>query len=177
MYDSNRVVLVDRKNNVIGTAGKLEAHLKNQLHRAFSVLIFNENGEMLIQKRAMDKYHSEGLWANACCSHQGLDEDCFVAAKRRVQEELGMNCSEFEHFATVWYQAKLDKNLFENELVTVVLCRVENDESIQPNPEEVSDFKWFSKDDLLKDISDKPEKYTYWFKFYIRLFGRDLNFR
>jgi isopentenyl-diphosphate delta-isomerase len=106
------VILVDKNDHPVGTQEKLAAHLIPQRHRAFSVLIFNEQGETLIQRRAVEKYHSPGLWANSCCGHPRPSEDTEVAAKRRLQEELGFSC-DLTFIRTVCYTLKLEKELWE----------------------------------------------------------------
>jgi isopentenyl-diphosphate delta-isomerase len=152
---------VDEFDTEIGQMEKLEAHQKGVLHRAFSVLIFNSKNELLLQQRAFGKYHSEGLWTNACCSHQAANETTFEAAARRLHEEMGMRCSFKEGFK-FRYKTELENNLIENELDHVILGF--SDENPILNPSEAQDFKWISMDDLLKDMHLHPEKYTVWFK-------------
>ena len=110
-----QVSLVDHHDNEIGQMEKLEAHQKGLLHRAFSVLIFNDKSELLLQKRAFGKYHSEGLWTNTCCSHPNPGESNLSAAHRRLQEEMGFDCEMKELFYFI-YKAELDNNLIEHEL-------------------------------------------------------------
>jgi len=155
------VILVDQFDNERGTMEKLEAHLKNELHRAFSVFIFNSKGEMLIHQRALEKYHSPGLWTNACCSHPAPGENLENAIKRRLREELNMSVS-VEHLFKFHYQANFDNGLSEHEMDHVFIGF--SDEAPIPNPEEVEDFNYVSADYLEKDIKKNPNDYTEWFK-------------
>lgn len=155
------VILVDEEDNQIGLCEKLEAHEKALLHRAFSIFIFNTQNELLLQKRADDKYHSGGLWTNTCCSHPLPNEDTRVAAHRRLQEEMGFD-TELSKIFTTTYKAKLDKGLTEHEFLHVFLGRY--DQEPTPNPEEVGDYKWITLKDLKSDVEKNPQNYTYWFK-------------
>ena len=157
----NDVILVDEFDTEIGQMEKLEAHQKGVLHRAFSVLIFNSKKEMLLQQRAFGKYHSEGLWTNACCSHQAANETTFEAASRRLQEEMGMTCTFKEGFK-FRYKTELENNLIENELDHVILGF--SDENPNINPTEAQDYKWIAMEDLRIDMQLHPQKYTVWFK-------------
>lgn len=155
------VVLVDVTGREVGTAEKIEAHRAGQLHRAFSIFVFNTLGEMLLQKRAETKYHSGGLWTNTCCSHPRPGEDPQHAAKRRLYEEMGFQCELTEFFSFV-YHVELDNNLFEHELDHVFIgCY---DGMPTPNPEEVTDWKWVSISSLKRDVRENPQNYTHWFK-------------
>lgn len=155
------VILVDNQDNPTGVMNKLEAHEKGVLHRAFSVFILNDRGEMLIHQRALTKYHSAGLWTNACCSHPRPDESIPDAAKRRLREEMGMECvlKQLFHFT---YLAKFDNGLTEYEL-DHVLAGYSNVNPV-PQPDEVMDFRWVPMDELLFDLNESPEKYTVWFR-------------
>lgn len=155
------VVLVDQNDLEIGLMEKLEAHQKGLLHRAFSVLIFNEKGEMLIQKRAHSKYHSGGLWSNACCSHPRPEESLEMAAFRRLQEEINLSASCSPIFSFV-YKVELDNQLIEHELDHVLIGYSESAGSI--NPEEVQDLKFVSVEYLRMDMILHPNNYTEWFK-------------
>lgn len=157
----NDVILVDEFDTEIGHMEKLEAHQKGLLHRAFSVLIFNSKQEMLLQQRALGKYHSEGLWTNACCSHQAPKETTFEAAARRLQEEMGMICSFKEGFK-FRYRTELENNLIENELDHVIIGYC--DENPILNPTEAQNFKWVKMEELLEDMQLNPKIYTVWFK-------------
>ncbi len=155
------VVLVDENDQEIGLMEKLEAHQKGLLHRAFSVLIFNENGEMLLQKRALTKYHSPGLWTNACCSHPRKCETIKDAAKRRLQEELGFSCEVDEKFKFI-YKANLDNDLIEHELDYVLIGQYNYD--FTPNSLEVDSIRWVNMEQIITEISQNPSHFTEWFK-------------
>jgi isopentenyl-diphosphate Delta-isomerase len=155
------VILVDEQDNAVGTMGKLEVHQKALLHRAFSVFIFNSNNEMLIQQRAATKYHSPGLWTNACCSHPRPGEDTQAAANRRLLEELGFSTALQKAFAFT-YKAAFDNGLTEHEFDHVFTGHY--DGAIVPDPVEVRDFKFISIPMLEADVSLHPEEYTEWFK-------------
>lgn len=155
------VILVDEHDTMIGTAEKLEAHQKGLLHRAFSILLFNSNGELLLQKRATEKYHSGGLWTNTCCSHPLPDESLHDATRRKLKQEMGIDAvTEFAY--TFIYKTSLDKNLIEHELDHVFIGTF-NDKPII-NKEEVEDWKYIDLKTLREDIEAYPEKYTYWFR-------------
>jgi isopentenyl-diphosphate delta-isomerase len=154
------VILVDVHDNAIGTMEKLEAHKKGMLHRAFSILLVNEKGEMLLQQRALEKYHSPGLWTNACCSHPRPNETDLDAANRRLKEELGMIASLTEIFQFT-YRAAFDHGLIEHEIDHVFLGFTNENPII--NLTEVMSYKWITLTDLKIDIIAHPEKYTAWF--------------
>ncbi len=155
------VTLVDKEDNVVGKEEKLSAHKEPKLHRAISILIFNSKGEMLIHKRADEKYHAPGLWTNACCSHPRPSESYEQAALRRLPEEMGFNC-ELEKTFKFTYYAEFTNGLAEYEMDQVFFGNYNG--KIKPNPKEVSDYKWINVDELLKDIFYEPKKYTAWFK-------------
>lgn len=157
----NLVVLVDTSDNEIGYLDKLEAHQKGMLHRAFSVLIFNSAGELLLQKRAAGKYHSAGLWTNTCCSHPMPNERITDAAQRRLKEEMGLTC-EMKFLYKFRYRAPLDNELTEHEIdyvFTGISDRVPVIDS-----QEVADWKYMSLPTLRHDIALNPHHYTFWFK-------------
>lgn len=155
------VVLVNPQDEVLGLMEKMQAHENGLLHRAFSVFLFNEKGEMLLQKRAAEKYHSPNQWTNACCSHPRENESYLDAAKRRLKEELGIDSELTERFHFI-YKADVGQNLWEHELDYVFTGDYNGDFSL--NPEEVSDIKYMSIADLNNDIKQYPERYTEWFK-------------
>jgi isopentenyl-diphosphate delta-isomerase len=155
------VILVDKNDNAIGTMEKMEAHRKGELHRAFSVLVFNSKGEMLLQKRAKGKYHSGGLWTNACCSHPMPEEKTEDASRRRLKEEMGIDVQP-EFIYKFIYKANLDKNLIEHEY-DHVLTGIFNGEPLI-NKNEVEEWKFVTMTWLKKDILLHPENYTYWFR-------------
>ncbi len=164
------VILVDEHDNEIGLMEKQEAHVKALLHRAFSVMVFNDKGEMLLQQRALSKYHSGGLWTNTCCSHPRQGETTEQAAHRRLQEEMGFDC-ELKLHQTFIYKAPFDNGLTEHELDHVFIGTYNQDPQI--NPEEVNDFHWISLSELDQQLRNQPEKFTVWFKMimdnYVRL--------
>ncbi len=155
------VILVDEQDNEIGLMEKQEAHEKALLHRAFSVLIFNKLGQTLLQQRANTKYHSAGLWTNACCSHPRAGETTIKAAHRRLMEELGFDC-ELELKHSFIYNAPFDNGLTEHEFDHVFFG--DFNEAINFNTEEVSAVKWVTIPWLLADIKNNPENYTVWFR-------------
>ena len=140
---------------------KMEAHQKGVLHRAFSVFVFNDRNEMLLQKRATSKYHSGGLWSNTCCSHPRLGESEVSAGERRLQEELGFTVKLANVFSFI-YKAELDNHLIEHELDHVLVG--EYSAAPRMNPEEVEDWKYVSMEWLEADLANAPENYTIWFK-------------
>ena len=155
------VILVDLHDHEIGTKKKLKAHLDGDLHRALSVFLFNGKGQWLLQKRALGKYHSSGLWTNTCCSHPRPSESALDAAQRRLKEEMGIT-SELTPLFTFIYRAELDSNLIEHEFDHVFVGRFNGDPL--PNPEEVADWKWIDYDELKQDVAAHPHNYTAWFK-------------
>lgn len=140
---------------------KMEAHEKGLLHRAFSVFIFNSKKELLLQQRALSKYHSPGLWTNTCCSHPRPAEETDVAALRRLQEEMGMKAP-LKHMTGFIYKTSFDNGLTEHEYDHIYTGKSEDTPKI--NSEEVNAFKWMHLDDIKSDLKSHPEAYTYWFK-------------
>jgi isopentenyl-diphosphate delta-isomerase len=155
------VILVDELDQEIGQMEKQEAHEKALLHRAFSVMVFNSQGEMLLQQRAMNKYHSGGLWTNTCCSHPRPSEEVEMAAHRRLLEEMGFDCALQLH-QTFIYKAPFDNGLTEHELDHVFVG--EYNENPAFNPEEVNDYQWIKLADLYDQLKSDPEKFTVWFR-------------
>jgi isopentenyl-diphosphate Delta-isomerase len=155
------VILVDETDTPLGKMEKMEAHRKALLHRAFSVFIFNSKGEMLLQRRAQGKYHSPGLWTNACCSHPRPGEDTHSAALRRLTEELGITTTLTKLFDFT-YRSAYDNGLTEFEF-DHVFAGVYDGRDIQPDPAEVSDFCFRSPVDIQVDLQRSPAKYTTWF--------------
>lgn len=139
----------------------METHRKGKLHRAFSIFVFNNENEMLLQQRAIKKYHSGGLWTNTCCSHPRPDENISKAAHRRLREEMGFDTELNEAFSFTYF-ADLDKGLKEHEYDHVFIGNYDGD--INPNPDEVESFKWIDMDVLKRDIKENPKNYTEWFK-------------
>lgn len=159
--DRNSVVVVDRNDFALGTMEKLAAHQQGTLHRAFSVFIFNDKGELLLQQRARDKYHGAGLWTNTCCSHPQWGEDVCSSAKERLHFEMGMKCSLKMIFSFI-YNAQVENNLTEHEL-DYVFIGYSNQNPVY-NADEVQDYKWLNIDKILSDIKANPSHYSVWFK-------------
>ncbi len=162
------VVLVNSAGeNLLGPAGavltmdKMEAHRKGTLHRAISVFVFNEAGELLLQRRALTKYHSPGKWSNTCCTHPRLNETPSAAAGRRLKEEMGLVCDLSEVF-TFSYQTEVGDGLIENEFDHVFIARCP--QAPHPDPEEVCEWKWSTLETIQKDIQQNPDTYTVWFR-------------
>ena len=160
--ERKEVVLVDIFNKPIGKKGKLESHETPCLHRAFSVFLVNDKNEILIQKRAEDKYHSGGKWANACCSHpEDPNQDIKTSAELRLVEELGVSGVELREMFSFIYFAKFNDNLYEYEHDTVLIGKYNGEITLDPT--EASEYKWITKDELNKDMVENPEKYSVWF--------------
>lgn len=155
------VILVNPHDQKIGLMEKQLAHEKGLLHRAFSVFIFNKKGKLLLQQRALDKYHSPGLWTNTCCSHQRDGESNVEAGKRRLFEEMGF-VTELEEKTSFIYKAPFDNGLTEHEYDHVLVGYYEDNPQI--NKSEVADWKWMSLEEVKNDLQVNPEAYTEWFK-------------
>ncbi len=167
------VILVDEQDNPIGTAEKMEAHQHGgKLHRAFSVLVFNDKGETMLQRRAASKYHCPGLWTNTCCSHPRPDETSLVAATRRLQEEMGFICPLEEKFSFL-YRAEFSNGLTEHEFDHVFIGRYNDSPSI--NPMEADDWRWISMSDLEKEMADDPDRFTPWFTIIVQQYREKLG--
>ena len=158
------VILVDEQDHELGLMEKMQAHREGKLHRALSIFIFNSKKQLLLQKRANNKYHSAGLWTNTCCSHPRKNETTVAAAKRRLQEEMGMTCELKYRFAFI-YEVQLKNDLIEHELDYVYTGVIDTIPIL--NPEEVSDYRYASMEEIEKDIVQHPENYTAWFKLII----------
>lgn len=157
------VVLVDKDGRDSGFAPKLQAHVDGLRHRAISVLIANSRGEILLQRRHAGKYHSGGLWTNACCSHPRVKEDPLAAAHRRLEEEMGFDVS-LDPLFVVEYRAQVGA-LIEDEYVHVFGGRYEG--AVTPDPVEVDGYQWIAMDDLERDMAERPQNYTAWFVRYM----------
>lgn len=156
-----QVVLVNENDEKVGLMEKIEAHEKALLHRAFSVFILNDKDQIMLQQRALDKYHSPGLWTNTCCSHQRDGESNIEAGQRRLMEEMGFTTELKELFKFI-YIAPFDNGLTEHELDHVMIGHYNDDPRL--NPDEAASFKWMTADEIMTDISEHPERYTEWFK-------------
>ncbi len=155
------VILVDKNDDPVGLMEKMEAHEKAVLHRAFSVFIFNSEGELLLQQRAQHKYHSPGLWTNTVCSHPCEGEKTDAAAHRRIVEEMGFDCS-FEEVFSFIYRADVGQGLIEHEFDHVFIGSSDTEPLI--NPDEVASWKYVELQWLEKDVMINPINYTEWFK-------------
>lgn len=158
---SEQVILVDGNDVQLGTMEKLEAHRQGILHRAFSIFVFNDKNELLLQQRAFGKYHSPGLWTNSCCSHPRPGERLEIAARRRLMEEMGISCDLNNSFSFI-YKAEVGNNLIEHEYDHVFIGRYNGEPVINKN--EVNDWKYLSLDSVRDEINNFPEKFTIWFK-------------
>ncbi|UBM57781.1 isopentenyl-diphosphate Delta-isomerase [Marinilongibacter aquaticus] len=159
------ITLVNEKDEITGYAEKIEVHKKALLHRAFSVVIFNREGQMLIHQRAFSKYHSPGLWTNACCGHPNKGEEIDDAAFRRLGEEMGFRCP-LHHRFTFHYKAAFDNGLTENEIDHVFYGQF--DDHFVFNPDEVADFRWVNLSEIKQEVKEKPETFTVWFREILR---------
>lgn len=155
------ILTVDEQDRETGYMEKIDVHKKGVLHRAFSVMIFNSEGEVLLQKRAGMKYHSPGLWTNSCCSHQREGEALTEAVSRRLNEELGITCECREAFKFM-YRVEFDNGLIEHEIDHVFIGKY--DGNVSPNEDEVEEIRWVTQDKLNKEICEHPEGFTYWFQ-------------
>lgn len=155
------VILVNELDQPIGVMEKLEVHQKGLLHRAFSVFIFNDKGELLLQQRALNKYHSAGLWTNTCCSHPRPEEDTLVAAKRRLIEEMGIE-THLTHKTHFIYKTGFENGLTEHEFDHIYFGNYSQMPHINKN--EVETFVWMHPQKIIDEISTQPEKFTSWFK-------------
>jgi isopentenyl-diphosphate delta-isomerase len=166
------VILVDEKDREIGVEEKMRAHEKGLLHRAFSILILNSKCQMLLQKRASSKYHSGGLWTNACCSHPRPGEEIDEAVHRRLKEEMGFDC-ELKEIGSFIYRASFKNGLTEHEYDHVFLGFYDGD--VQINKEEADDYKWIELKELRDDIKKNPDAYTFWFKEIMKKMSRKIG--
>lgn len=167
-----QVILVNDKDEQIGLMPKMEAHEKALLHRAFSVFIFNDNNELMLQQRALDKYHSPGLWTNTCCSHQREGENNIQAGKRRLQEEMGF-VVDLQESTSFIYKAPFDNGLTEHEYDHILIGQYNKPPKI--NKKEVADWKWMSLEAVKDDMVLHPELYTEWFKIIFKKFYQHIN--
>jgi isopentenyl-diphosphate delta-isomerase len=168
---ADHVILVDADDRQVGTMGKLEAHQRGLRHRAISVIVRDAGNRLMLQRRAHGKYHSGGLWTNTCCSHPRPGEDTLDAAQRRLAEEMGFKCPLSFLFAT-HYRAQVSNDLIEDEVVHVFGGRF--DGTPNPDPSEVSEWRWVTPDEMVRDIEARPELYTVWFRTYCRNHWREM---
>ena len=157
-----QVVLISENDEVLGLMDKMQAHENGLLHRAFSVFLFNEKGEVLLQKRAAEKYHSPNQWTNAVCSHPRDGETYLEAAQRRLKEELGIEAMELSPKFHFIYKADVGGKLWEHELDHVFTGNYDGDFSL--NAEEVSEIRYITMEALDQEMESNPEHFTEWFK-------------
>lgn len=155
------VILVNENDLPIGRMHKLEAHEKGCLHRAFSVFIFNTQGECLLQKRAIHKYHSGGLWTNTCCSHPSPGQATLDAAHCRLQMEMGIDAP-LKYVRKFMYRSPFENGLTEHEIDHIYIGYTDDQPTI--NPEEVSEYKYMPLNEILEDMKRHPQNYTTWFR-------------
>lgn len=155
-----RVVLVDEQDRETGSYGKLAAHEEGLLHRAVSVMLFDARGRLLLQRRAVTKYHSPGLWSNSCCGHPREGESVLDCARRRLDVELGITNAPLAVVGQFLYRAELSNGLIEHELDHVVMGRWTVDPA--PNPAEVHSWRWAYPDEVRAEIAYAPRLYTAW---------------
>jgi isopentenyl-diphosphate delta-isomerase len=168
--DEEEVIVVDVDDVATGRMGKLAAHQTGVLHRAVSVLLFRGDGAVLLQQRAATKYHSPGLWSNTCCGHPRPGESTVDAARRRLREELGMDCA-LDHAATLTYRAEVAgaEGLVEHEIDHVFVGHTDAEPTA--NPDEVADWRWVPMDAFLADAAADPARYTPWSTLVVRAVG------
>lgn len=154
-----RVVLVDEADVALGSEEKLAAHRAGLLHRAFSVFVFDRAGRLLLQRRADGKYHSAGRWSNTCCGHPRPAEPLESAARRRLEEEMGLTCP-LRPLGTYRYRARLDGGLTENELDHLLVG--EHEGRPWPDPREASAWRWVAPGALRRELADDPLRFTAW---------------
>ncbi|WP_411768204.1 isopentenyl-diphosphate Delta-isomerase [Winogradskyella sp. A3E31] len=167
-----QVILVDENDNQIGLMAKMEAHEKALLHRAFSVFVFNSKNELMLQQRALHKYHTPGLWTNTCCSHQREGESNIEAGKRRLQEEMGF-VTELKETTSFIYKAPFENGLTEHEYDHILVGHFDDEPNI--NPDEVADWKWMTLETVKSDMAQNPDDYTAWFKIIFEKFYEHIN--
>jgi len=158
------IALVDKNDAVIGYEEKQLVHSKGLLHRAFSIMIVSSKGEFLLQRRAEEKYHSAGLWTNACCSHLPRGCEMEPYAHQRLMEEMGFDC-ELKYIETFRYSVDFEDGMLENEIDHIYLGVY--DGSPSPDLAEVSEWRWAGAEEVKEDVRVNPDLYTYWFRFIV----------
>jgi isopentenyl-diphosphate delta-isomerase len=172
LVSEEQLILVDEANRATGSAGKTTIHRGGLLHRAFSIFIVDQRGRIVLQRRNPKKYHSGGLWANSCCGHPRPGERTLSAARRRLEEELGVKTAlSFGFFAR--YRTELDNGMHENEFVYVYFGRLSSEP--RPDPAEIVDVALLSCDEIGRRIKQDPSAFTVWFKHYFRDHGADIK--
>jgi len=168
------IILVDEHDREIGSGEKMTVHREGLKHRAFSILIFNSRGEMMLQKRAASKYHGGGLWTNACCSHPRSGEEIITAAQRRLFEEMGFSC-DLEKIMELSYKFTMPNGLIENEYDHVLLGFFDGEPEL--NPAEAQAWTWIKIEDLKKDLETSAANYTPWFKLIVEKLSNNNLFK
>lgn len=158
---AEEVVLIDGDNRVIGRAEKLRAHLEGRLHRAFSVFVFDDRGALLLQRRALGKYHSGGRWSNTCCGHPRPDEGTQAAAERRLEEEMGFRCALRPAFE-FRYRARVGPLLHEHEHDTIFVGT--HTGTPAPDPGEVAEWRYAPLDQVRSELRQRPNRFTVWLR-------------
>lgn len=161
-------------DGVLTPVGKLDVHERGLKHPAISVMILSGD-KMLIQRRALGKYHTPGFWANACCTHPFWDEDPLVCAERRLNEELGVTGLRLQHKAQLEYRADVGKGLIEHEVVDLFVAWADEDLAVNPSPDEVMDWRWVKLGKLREEIAANPEIFTPWFRIYLSDYAETLK--
>jgi len=156
-----QLIIVNEKDEAIGVGQKLKIHQDGLLHRAFSIFIFNSHGELLLQRRALSKYHSPGLWSNTCCGHPNPGEEIHVAAKRRLKLEMGLDC-ELEAFGSLIYRAQVGHGLIEHEFDHLLIGHSESDPTL--NLEEAIEWSWISLATLENNLRNRQNHFTSWLR-------------
>lgn len=156
-----QVILVDENDQEIGTMAKLTAHREGRLHRAVSAFVFNQDGHLLLQQRAQEKYHSAGLWSNTCCGHPLPGETALAAMHRRLKEEMGFDC-DLQEVHAFSYRVEFANGLIEHEFDHVFVGRF--DGVPRPDPQEAIAWQWMALPVLEEEMRADPDKYTYWFR-------------
>jgi len=167
-----KVVLVNTRDESLGTMEKIEAHRKGRLHRAFSVFLFDDRDRLILQRRALSKYHSPGLWANTCCSHPREHESVIEAGRRRLNEEMGLD-ADLRPMFTFIYRAEMGNGLVEHELDHVLVGQTSKAPSI--NPDEVAEYRSWSLAEIREDLELNPSHYTAWFKIVFDRFAKEVH--
>ena len=157
-----KVIVVDENNKKVCLKEKNAAHIDGDLHRAFSIFIFNKRGELLLQQRSLEKYHSAGLWTNSCCSHPLLSEEGSEEAESRLRDEMGFSCA-LKKVTRIKYNLRLKCGMIEHESNDIYQGVYDGEVVI--NPEEACDYKWVSFSEILDELTQNPQAYTEWFKY------------
>lgn len=165
------LIAVDENDIPQGVGEKMKVHLDGVKHRAFSVMVYNRYGQLLLQKRSNIKYHSANLWSNSCCGHPISSEPIIEAAKRRLYEELGFICDLIK-ITEVSYNLPMENGMYENEYTHIFAEEYNGD--IIPNPLEVSEVEWVEVDSLKQKLEDSPQSYTKWFQLYIKEYYQEV---